>query len=785
MKTYFISIISILLICFQTAESFAQSGNSKNILFTSSDDDMNIGEPLGETQNTSEEDRLLKLRKIVQSATKGETTVQEAPAVITIITEDDIQDYGFRNFIDLMSFIPNILNVNSQYDNMPVIASSGMTQSILVLQDGISLFDTIFSVQPTIRRWPLEIVKRVEVMSSPGGVLWGANSFLGIASIITKDAEDIDGVQLSVGGGTGPGDQDVFRSYALFGKVFGDLKVFAHLSGEFFRGPKYEYLPLRLYAAPPQPLSPIQYNYDLESSSRVPMNFYGSFNGKITFKQWQLLWSAPFVGFPGMENQNLARPVSMIAWSIRNNDTIANLRQNNFNWYDRFIALKFKDKAFDDKLSVEGKGYFTQFVRNMVPMVALPAVEGAFNGMAFKTDTKAQRTGINLDFNLNVTNNTRVLFGFEAFYEWINNSNASLIAPFDDSGNLDFGAIPILCPYEDVNGNGIPVYDPNNPSNTTYVPGCTKTFIYDQDRLVAGGFLDLQHKFRNKIIVDGGLRIQFSPAGNVTYSPIFLPGAAMVVPLGKNWNWKLNYLTGFRAPVFYNTGANGNNVSFGGNPDMDFERSQAFQTEINSILIKNKGIIQELSLRLNYSHILLQNAIKINQGVYYNSGDRTFDTVEALARLYLRGGHSLYAGYTFNNGYASSYIDGMMLRSIPNQYFSLASVFRLSRKMDLITSLRVIGAYEDPNRVTDDNNSSKASWVAYELVPSAALLSAGLRYKTSLAGHKAEFSFMTYNLMDTRSYYTADYFNDPTANSETVPTKGQRFYFFANTKFYF
>ncbi|MBU1220049.1 TonB-dependent receptor [Myxococcota bacterium] len=783
MKTFYLVIISFILVF--SPQVMAQQG-SGNILFTTDDDDMDLGDPVDSGPKVSDEEKALRLRKIVQSATKGETTVQEAPAVITIITEDDIKDYGFRNIFDLMAFVPSILVANGQYDTMPVITTSGQTQSILLLRDGISLFDPIFNVQPTMRRWPLELFKRVEVMSSPGGVLWGANSYLGIASLITKDANDVDGVQMGIGGGTGPGDQDVFRAWGMFGKSYGNLKVFLHFSGEFFRGPKYEYLPLRLYAAPPQPLAPLQYNYDQELSSSTPMNFFGNFNGKVTWKQFQLLWSLPFIGIPGMANTNLASPLSMVSgWPVRNNDSVNSLRQNNFNWYDRFAALKFSDKALDDKLGIEGKAYFTQFVRDMVPMLALPAVENAFNGLAFKANIRAQRVGANIDFNLGITKNTRILFGAESFYEWISDSFATMIAPLDNNGNLDYGALPMLCPYNDVNGNGIPVYDANNPANTTYTKGCRQPMIYAQNRLVAGTFLNLQHKFSNRIIVDGGLRVQFAPAGNITYSPILLPGAAVVIPLGKNWFWKLNYLTGFRAPIFFNTGANGNTVAFGGSPDMEFEKSQAFQTELNSILIKNKGMIQELSFRINYSHILLENFIRINQGSYYNGGDRWVDTVEALARLYLRGGHSVFAGYTFNNGYASSFVDGMMFRSVPNQWFSLASVFRLSRKLDFISSIRVIGSYEDPNRVTDDNNSSKASWVAYEMVPSAAILSAGVRYKTTIGGHKAEFSLMTYNLMDTKSYYTADYFNDPTANSETVPTKGQRFYLFANTQFYF
>ena len=41
----------------------------------------------------------------------------------------------------------------------------------------------------TARALRSRLCKRLEVVTGPGGVLWGANSFLGIVNVITKDAE--------------------------------------------------------------------------------------------------------------------------------------------------------------------------------------------------------------------------------------------------------------------------------------------------------------------------------------------------------------------------------------------------------------------------------------------------------------------------------------------------------------------------------------------------------------------------------------------------------------------
>lgn len=544
MKTLLQSFIIIAVTCFALP---LRAQTPQNPLFEDSDDDMEIKTRKRSSVIETEAERKLRLRSIVKSATKSEVSVQEAPAVVTVITEDDIKDYGFRHLFNLLSYVPSILTANRQYDNFPLITCLGITQNTQLVQDGVSLLDPVFNVQATPRRLPIELYKRVEQMNSPGGLLWGANSFLGITSITTKDAEDVNGVEMGISGGTGPGDQDVFRSYLMFGKVFSNnFKVFLHGSGEFFRGPKFEYLPVSLYAPSPQPLAPVIYGAGREYSSSVPMNFYGTFDGKITYKKAALHWYIPFIGFPGFR-QNIARAGTFTSWAVDDSSRVKELKTNNINSLDRYVMLKYSDHEKDAKLGFDAKLYFTQFIREFNPTIILPA-SNAVEGLAFKTDARGYRTGINLDFTWKLGNRTKVLFGAESFYEWIKNSQVSFVAPLDANGNLNFNAVPLSCPFYDTDGNGISIYDPEHPERTNFVPGCRQAFIYDTDRLVAGTFAMFSHKFRNRVIIDGGLRVQMASAGNAKYDPVLIPGASLVVPLSQTWFVKANYLTGFRPP---------------------------------------------------------------------------------------------------------------------------------------------------------------------------------------------------------------------------------------------
>jgi iron complex outermembrane recepter protein len=83
--------------------------------------------------------------------------------------------------------------------------SSDVGNKLLVLIDGRTVYTPLFSGVFWDRQdYLLEDIDRIEIISGPGGALWGANAVNGVINISTKSARDTQGLFFEAGGGTNP-----------------------------------------------------------------------------------------------------------------------------------------------------------------------------------------------------------------------------------------------------------------------------------------------------------------------------------------------------------------------------------------------------------------------------------------------------------------------------------------------------------------------------------------------------------------------------------------------------
>lgn len=153
--------------------------------------------------------KLLSLEELmdveVTSVSKRPEKLAEAASAIQVITGEDIRRAGASNIPEVLRLADN-LNVAEQSSSDWNISARGfntdLANKLLVLIDGRTVYTPLFSgVFWDAQDYLLEDIDRVEVISGPGGTLWGANAVNGVINITTKSAKETQGLFVEAGGG--------------------------------------------------------------------------------------------------------------------------------------------------------------------------------------------------------------------------------------------------------------------------------------------------------------------------------------------------------------------------------------------------------------------------------------------------------------------------------------------------------------------------------------------------------------------------------------------------------
>ena len=127
----------------------------------------------------------------ISSVSKTPEKLSEAPATVMVIKAEDIRN---RGYIDLEAFFSDLPGFDvsrtfgATYSNIYQRGyRSNNTDRTLFLLDGIEENDFWGSFPYWARQYPTTNVDRVEIIYGPASTMYGANAFLGVVNVITKD----------------------------------------------------------------------------------------------------------------------------------------------------------------------------------------------------------------------------------------------------------------------------------------------------------------------------------------------------------------------------------------------------------------------------------------------------------------------------------------------------------------------------------------------------------------------------------------------------------------------
>lgn len=142
----------------------------------------------------------------VTSVSRRPERLAQAASAIQVISQEEIRRSGATSLPEALRLASN-LQVAQVNSSQWAISARGfnnvLANKLLVMVDGRTVYTPLYAgvfwdVQDTL----LEDIDRIEVVSGPGGALWGANAVNGVINVTTRSAQQTQGLFLQADAGT-------------------------------------------------------------------------------------------------------------------------------------------------------------------------------------------------------------------------------------------------------------------------------------------------------------------------------------------------------------------------------------------------------------------------------------------------------------------------------------------------------------------------------------------------------------------------------------------------------
>ncbi len=411
--TYIVTLILVFMFC--SVELFT--------VFAHDEIENRFGNSSSLTMDFEDELAWLREENYVNIATKNPIEMSKAPSIVTVITAEEIENIGAKTLPDIIRTVPGFdIIKDGDFGEIKIqargVASIGSKIKLLI--DGHSLnmpYDGAFEF--FFDDLPLKNVKKIEIIRGPGSALYGANAFLAIINVVTKDASDIDGVKVATGFGT----YDTQEYSVSFGKTFRDIDItgfadFYNTNG-LSETIKEDQMARQPFSITPGDTDDSRNKLDFYLKSTYKnINFIGKYMNKDT---------EPFVGSSFILTED---------------------GENKFNFVMGEVNYKFD---VGERLSVKPRVYYDQydmdFLVEQFPdgFVMSSDLDGDGDIEEFPNGKIAQglatnrRLGAEIQMDYDISENNTFTLGFD--YKWERQDNVTHHANFNPINNASLGSI--------------------------------------------------------------------------------------------------------------------------------------------------------------------------------------------------------------------------------------------------------------------------------------------------------------------------------------------------------
>ncbi len=436
--------------------------------------------------------------KYLETATKRKMDLRKAPAIATVITADEIRNMGARDLMDVLKMVPGFgISINEFGRHMFEVRGirTSTSEKILVMMDGHRLNEsyTGSALAYIFGDISVDNARQIEIVRGPGSALYGANAFVAVVNIITKNPDDIDGVEIRAAGG----NFDTKKLTLLGGKSFDKFKIAGSVDYLDTDGPEADIEADRL-AGKPFSASPGKTDLHREKKEAFLKVAYGDLTLKGHFADKER--------------------GSYIGWARALTD------ENTYRHKNFWTELGYS-KSFTDRIYSSMRVYYDYLEQETMLELFPEGFPGFPDGMSASPGLKNRTVGTELQFDADLFEGNHLIIGGN--FEDIKQYDVGMSANYNPLNNTPLGSLQDVTSWANFNK--------------------------DATRKVWAVYVQDEWKIGDNLNLTGGVRYDnYEDFGNTVN-----PRAGVVWNFLKDTDMKLLYGQAFRAPSFlelYNAG---------------------------------------------------------------------------------------------------------------------------------------------------------------------------------------------------------------------------------------
>lgn len=147
----------------------------------------------------------------VTSVSKNPEKLTEVASAIQVLNSEDVRRSTATRLPEALRLAPNLQvarttshdwAVTARGFNAAPLSNVTLANKLLVMIDGRSIYEPLLAgVFWDVQNIFIEDLERIEIVSGPGGTLWGANAVNGVINIMSKNAKETQGLLVSLSSG--------------------------------------------------------------------------------------------------------------------------------------------------------------------------------------------------------------------------------------------------------------------------------------------------------------------------------------------------------------------------------------------------------------------------------------------------------------------------------------------------------------------------------------------------------------------------------------------------------